>query len=176
MGFHAAIHRIDVIREMARKEGDLMADIDWLIGRERLRAAPQGPEVGAFFDLMARSSGYSATAFFRERIKTRDIDAKEVFDTLIESVNIERRGKDVTGPYEYCCPRAARQDLRGTAGLCASESSTRRSRSMYPDARVLVEAHRAAAGHTIVLASSATLPQVQSAAEDLGIDYIVRRT
>ena len=72
-----------------------MADINWLLAE--IETGPQGPTVGAFFDFDGTLiKGYSATAFFKERIKTRDVDAKEVFQTLVESINIERHGKDVT--------------------------------------------------------------------------------
>lgn len=148
-----------------------MADIDWLIGE--IEGGPQGPEVGAFFDFDGTLiKGYSATAFFRERIKTRDIDAKEVFDTLIESVNIERRGKDVTDLMNIAVRAQQDKTFEELQDFGERIFNKKIASMVYPDARVLVEAHRAA-GHTIVLASSATLPQVQSAAEDLGIDYIV---
>src|SRR5690606_12640172 len=43
---------------------------------------------------------------------------------------------------------------------------------IYPDSRLLIEAHLRK-GHTVVVASSATRPQIQATADDLGIDHIV---
>ena len=52
-----------------------MADINWLLAE--IETGPQGPTVGAFFDFDGTLiKGYSATAFFKERIKTRDVDAR----------------------------------------------------------------------------------------------------
>ena len=40
--------------------------------------------------------GYSATAFFTERLRKGDIGMKEMLATVSESINVERRGHDVT--------------------------------------------------------------------------------
>lgn len=148
-----------------------MADINWLLAE--IETGPQGPTVGAFFDFDGTLiKGYSATAFFKERIKTRDVDAKEVFQTLVESINIERHGKDVTDLMNIAVQAQAGKTLESLEDFGNRIFNAKIANMIYPDARILVDAHRAA-GHTIVLASSATLPQVESAAEDLGIDHIV---
>ena len=88
-----------------------MADINWLLAE--IETGPQGPTVGAFFDFDGTLiKGYSATAFFKERIKTRDVDAKEVFQTLVESINIERHGKDVTDLMNIAVQAQAGKTLR----------------------------------------------------------------
>ena len=148
-----------------------MADINWLLAE--IEAGPQGPEIGAFFDFDGTLiKGYSATAFFKERIKTRDIDAKEVFQTLVESVNIERHGKDVSDLMDIAVKAQQGKSLEYLEDFGNRLFNAKIAKMVYPDARILVDAHRAA-GHTIVLASSATLPQVESAAEDFGIEHIV---
>lgn len=148
-----------------------MADINWLIAE--IESGPQGPEVGAFFDFDGTLiKGYSATAFFKERIKARDIDAKEVLATLVESVNIERHGKDVTDLMDIVVKAQEGKSLEYLEDFGRRIFNTKIAKMIYPDARVLIAAHQAA-GHTIVLASSATLPQVESAADDLGIEHIV---
>lgn len=148
-----------------------MADINWLIAE--VESGPQGPEVGAFFDFDGTLiKGYSALAFFKERIKSRDIDAREVIATLVESANIERHGKDVTDLMDIAVKSQQGKTLENLEDFGRRIFNAKIAKMVYPDARVLVEAHRSA-GHTIVLASSATLPQVESAAEDLGIANII---
>ena len=148
-----------------------MADIDWLVAE--VEAGPQGPTVGAFFDFDGTLiNGYSALAFFRERIKTRDIDAKELLQTIVEAVNIEQRGHDVARMMQLAVSAQAGKSLDELNTFGQRIFQTKIADMVYPDARVLLEAHHNA-GHTIVLASSATTPQIEAAAQDLGIEHII---
>lgn len=148
-----------------------MADIDWLVAE--VEAGPQGPEVGAFFDFDGTLiDGYSALAFFRERIKIKQIEAKEVFKTLVESVNVERRGHDVSRLMEIAVGAQAGKSPEELEEFGRELFKSKISGMVYPDARILLEAHHEA-GHTVVLASSATAPQLDAAAEDLRIDNIL---
>ena len=90
----------------------------------------------------------------------------------MESINIERHGKDVTDLMNIAVQAQVNKTLESLEDFGNRIFNAKIANMIYPDARILVDAHRAA-GHTIVLASSATLPQVESAAEDLGIDHIV---
>ena len=72
-----------------------MADIEWLI--EQIDEAPEGPQIGAFFDFDGTLiAGYSALAFFKYRLRRGQISPKEILNTVAESLSIEHRGKDVT--------------------------------------------------------------------------------
>ena len=148
-----------------------MADIEWLI--EQIDNAPEGPQIGAFFDFDGTLiAGYSAAAFFTYRLKKRQISTKELMRTIAESVNVERRGHDVT--------ELMNLGARGQAGRSADDverwASTVFAKEiaemMYPDSRVLIDAHLRKR-HTVVIASSATRPQIQATADDLGIDHIL---
>ena len=71
-----------------------MADLEWLL--EQIETGPEGPTVGAFFDFDGTLiDGYSASAFFTERLRKGDIGVRELVATISESVNVERRGHDV---------------------------------------------------------------------------------
>lgn len=148
-----------------------MADIEWLV--EEVETGPQGPQVGAFFDFDGTLiDGFSAAPFFRERLRTRDIDAKEIVQTLIESVNIERRGHDVTALMDIAVQAQAGKSIEDLQDFGRSLFQTKIASMVYPDSRVLIDAHLNA-GHTVVIASSATPPQVEAAAEDLGVDNVL---
>ncbi len=148
-----------------------MADIEWLI--EEIENAPGGPEIGAFFDFDGTLiDGYSAAAFFKYRLRRGEISVSEVVKTVRERINVERRGHDVS--------EMMRVGIQGQAGREADEMdawarnvfSKKIAGMIYPDSRLLIEAHLRK-GHTVVVASSATRPQIQATADDLGIDHIV---
>ena len=148
-----------------------MADIEWLI--EEIENAPGGPEIGAFFDFDGTLiDDYSAAAFFKYRLRRGEISVSEVVKTVREGINVERRGHDVS--------EMMRVGIQGQAGREADEMdawarnvfSKKIAGMIYPDSRLLIEAHLRK-GHTVVVASSATRPQIQATADDLGIDHIV---
>lgn len=148
-----------------------MADLDWMIAE--IESGPQGPEIGAFFDFDGTViAGFSAAPFFRARLKNHDVDARELVQTLIETVNIEKRGHDVDQLMQIAVSAQAGKTIDDLQAFGRRIFINKISGMIYPDARILVEAHREA-GHTLVLASSATLPQIQAAADDLGIDNIL---
>lgn len=148
-----------------------MADINWLIAE--IEDGPQGPNIGAFFDFDGTLiKGYSALALFKERVRTRDMDARELAETLIESVNIERHGKDVSDLIDIAVKAQSGKTLETMEQFGLGLFNTRIAQMVYPDARSLIDAH-ISAGHTVVIASSATPPQVRSAAEDLGVEYVI---
>ncbi|MGB7981237.1 MAG: HAD-IB family hydrolase [Candidatus Nanopelagicales bacterium] len=148
-----------------------MADIEWLV--EQIDRAPEGPEVGAFFDFDGTLiAGYSAAAFLTYRLKRREISTGELVRTIRESINMERRGHDVT--------ELMNVGVQGQAGRAADEVETwartifgrKIAEMIYPDSWTLIEAHLRKR-HTVVIASSATRPQVEAAAEELGVDHII---
>ena len=71
-----------------------MPDIDGLVSE--VEFSPEGPEIGAFFDVDGTLiDGYSAVAYFRDRLLARDVGTNELLRSLVESVNVEVRGRDV---------------------------------------------------------------------------------
>ncbi len=148
-----------------------MSDLGWLL--EDVANSPDGPQVGAFFDFDGTLiDGYSAKVYFTDRLKNRDIGFRELTRTLVESAKVERRGADIT--------RLMKTAIGALEGR-TEDSLTKTGRDLfarkiagmiYPGARALVEAHEAK-GHTVVIASSATPPQIAPAAEDLGITNII---
>lgn len=148
-----------------------MSDIEWLVNE--VENGPQGPEVGAFFDFDGTLiDGFSAVAFFRERIKAKDISKTEIFQTIIESVNVERRGHDVSVLMDIAVGAQKGKPLEDMQDFGRRIFKNKIADMVYPDSRTLINAHLTA-GHTVVLASSATNPQVEAAAEDLGIEHIL---
>jgi len=148
-----------------------VADIEWLL--EQIETSLEGPQVAAFFDFDGTLiDGYSAAAFFRQRLRKGDIGLRELLSTLTETMNVERRGHDVSElmrigvqaqagrPIEELDRWAHRVFAKSIAGM------------LYEQSRLLIDAHKRQ-GHTVVIASSATLPQIKPTADDLGVDHIV---
>ena len=148
-----------------------MSDLGWLL--EDVARSPDGPEVAAFFDFDGTLiDGYSARAFFSERLKNRDIGFRELLRTVVESANVERRGADIT--------RLMNTAVKALAGRSQDEIDAagddlyvkKIADMVFPGARALVSAH-VDKGHTIVIASSATPPQIVPAARALGITHVL---
>jgi putative phosphoserine phosphatase/1-acylglycerol-3-phosphate O-acyltransferase len=135
--------------------------------------APQGPEVGAFFDFDGTIiSGYSAEVVYRDRLRRFDIGPEEMARTVVAAADMTARGAGVGG-----LVGAALGGLRGRTNedmRAFGERLWRRhiAGMVFPEARRLIRAHRRA-GHTVVIATSATRYQVEAAADDLEVDELL---
>ena len=148
-----------------------MADLEWLL--EQIETGPEGPTVGAFFDFDGTLiDGYSASAFFTERLRKGDIGVRELVATISESVNVERRGHDVDELMRIGVEAQAGKTVDELDRWANQVFRKKIAGKLYPEARVLIDAHKRM-GHTVVVASSATPPQIKATADDLGIRHIV---
>jgi putative phosphoserine phosphatase/1-acylglycerol-3-phosphate O-acyltransferase len=138
-----------------------------------IREGPAGPEIGALFDLdQTLVAGFSATAFLRERIASGRISPKEISDTFAGALSfaLGRTGfsgmlAGVVATYRGLSEASLREQ--------AEEVFEKRlARDIYPEARVLVEAHRAK-GHTLGIVSSALTYQVEPFSRALGIPHVM---
>ena len=148
-----------------------MDDLERLI--KDIEAGPQGPEVGAFFDFDGTLiAGYSANAWYGERLRKFEVGPAELARTLLAGFDVTLRGAEVTAFMEIA--------VAAWAGRAADEIEALGERlfvqqiagMMYPEAEALVRAHRRA-GHTLAIASSATAFQVAPIARELGIENLL---
>jgi len=148
-----------------------MADIEWLI--EQIDEAPEGPQIGAFFDFDGTLiAGYSALAFFKYRLRRGQISPKEILNTVAESLSIEHRGKDVTELMNVGVQGQAGRSVDEVDAWARTVFAREIAEMLYPDARALIEAHQRKR-HTVVIASSATRLQVLATADDLGVMHVI---
>ncbi len=145
-------------------EQQLIADVE---------AGPQGPHVGSFFDFDGTLiDGYSLSAFARHHLRSLQIAPADLGRMLLTGL----RGVTTEEDFE----RFTVLSMRAWAGRSEDELAELGERlfvqaisgSLYPEAWRLVQAHQRA-GHTIVLASSATRFQVEPAARAMGVEYIL---
>jgi putative phosphoserine phosphatase/1-acylglycerol-3-phosphate O-acyltransferase len=140
---------------------------------EEIERAPAGPEVGAFFDFDGTLiAGYSAGVFYQDRIRRFDLTPSELARSLIAMLDMQFRGADVSKLMEIAVANWAGHREQEVRDLFDRLFYERISGMVYPEARELVRAH-ARAGHTVVLASSATRYQLAALAEDLGVEHIL---
>ena len=136
-------------------------------------ASPEGPDVGAFFDLDGTLvAGYTAAAQTRDRLRRRDLRVVE-FLTIVQLAVQFRLGRRA---FETLIEGSVRT-IKGRLARDVDEMGERIFRQsvadlIYPEMRELVRAHQRR-GHTVVLSSSALTNQVTPVARYLGIEYIV---
>ncbi|MGQ0572686.1 MAG: HAD-IB family hydrolase [Pseudonocardia sp.] len=138
-----------------------------------VEAGPRGPEIGAFFDFDGTLiDGYSLGAFARHHVRSGHVTPADLGRMLL----IGLRGVTSEADFEQFFLLG----MRSWAGRSEDELSELGERlfvqgvagSLYPEAWRLVEAHRRA-GHTVVLASSATRFQVEPAARAMGVEHVL---
>jgi HAD superfamily hydrolase (TIGR01490 family) len=136
-------------------------------------AGPRGPRIGAFFDFDGTLiDGYSLAAFARHHLRSLQVGPADLGRMLLTGL----RGVSSEQDFE----RFAELSMGVWAGRSEDELAELGERlwvqgvagMMYPEGWRLVEAHQRA-GHTIVLASSATRFQVEPAARAMGIGHII---
>ncbi|MCW2722026.1 MAG: haloacid dehalogenase [Pseudonocardia sp.] len=145
-------------------EARLVADVE---------NGPQGPEIAAFFDFDGTLiDGYSLGAFARHHLRSGHVTPTDIGRMLL----IGMRGVTTEEDFE----KFFLLGMRSWAGRSEDELAQLGERlwqqgvagSLYPEAWRLVEAHRRA-GHTVVLASSATRFQVEPAAKAMGVEHVL---
>jgi putative phosphoserine phosphatase / 1-acylglycerol-3-phosphate O-acyltransferase len=140
---------------------------------EDVESGPLGPEVGAFFDFDGTLiAGYSANAWYGERLRKFEVGPAELARTLLAGFDMSLRGADVTRFMEIAIAAWAGRTADEIEGLGERLFVQQIAGMIYPDAEALIRAHRRA-GHTIAIASSATPFQVAPLARELGIDNLL---
>src|SRR5215510_2909012 len=145
-------------------EEQLLADVE---------SGPSGPRVGAFLDFDGTLiDGYSLSAFARYYLRSGQVTPADLGQLLLTGL----RGVTTEEDFE----RLTTASMHVWAGRSEDELSELGERlfvqaisgSLYPEGWRLVAAHRRA-GHTVVLASSATRFQVEPAARAMGVEHIL---
>ena len=136
-------------------------------------ASPEGPKIGAFFDLDGTLvAGFTVAAVTRDRLRRREVGATEFLHMMQLAVEY-RLGRH---QFENVIEGAVRS-TKGRLAEDVEEMGERIFRQsvadlIYPEMRELVRAHQRR-GHTVVLSSSALSMQAEPVARYLGIDHVV---
>lgn len=138
-----------------------------------IEASPEGPQVGAFFDLDGTLvAGFTGVLMTREQLRRGQMSIGEFIGMVQAGVNHQLGRSE----FEDLIGKGARM-LRGNSLSDLDQLGERlfvqhvRDR-IYPEMRAMVRAHMAR-GHTVVLSSSALTVQVEPVARFLGIDNVL---
>ncbi|MDB5987881.1 MAG: HAD-superfamily subfamily hydrolase [Nevskia sp.] len=138
-----------------------------------IMAAPQGPEVCAFFDFDGTLiDSYSATAYFTDRVRSGEADWREIAGMLKLLMHGELSDEEFK--------QVISNGVLDWAGRTETDMQTLWTRLfkekisdwLFPEAWRLVQAHKRR-GHTIVIASSATPYQAAPLAAEMGIKHLL---
>ncbi|WP_280831903.1 HAD-IB family hydrolase/lysophospholipid acyltransferase family protein [Mycolicibacterium frederiksbergense] len=138
-----------------------------------IEASPQGPEIGAFFDLDGTLvAGFTGVIMTRDRLRRGQMGVGEFIGMVQAGLNHQLGRSE----FEDLIGKGARM-LRGNSLSDLDELGERLfvqhvQGRIYPEMRAMVHAHMAR-GHTVVLSSSALTVQVEPVARFLGIDNVL---
>ncbi len=134
---------------------------------------PTGPKIGAYFDLdQTLLAGFSATAFFQQRIFSGKMAPRDIGDALLGTLSFAVGRTGFSGMMS-----ATTQAYRGLAESVLEEVGEEvfekhLATQIYPESRALVNAHQDM-GHTVAIISSATRYQADPLARDMGIEHVL---
>ncbi|MEM6534022.1 MAG: HAD-IB family hydrolase [Pseudomonadota bacterium] len=133
----------------------------------------EGPEIAAFFDFdRTLISGFSAKAFMQEQLRERRLPAKAIASTLASIAKYSAGRTNFSGFMAETTKHLAGETEADLDEVGEKIFREKLVAAIYPEARALLEAHREM-GHTIAIVSSATKFQIEAAARELGIEYIL---
>jgi putative phosphoserine phosphatase/1-acylglycerol-3-phosphate O-acyltransferase len=138
-----------------------------------IEASPEGPEVGAFFDLDGTLvAGFTGVLMTQDRLRRGQMSVGEFIGMVQAGLNHQLGRSE----FEDLIGKGARM-LRGISMSDLDELGERLflqhvQKRIYPEMRALVRAHMAR-GHTVVLSSSALTVQVEPVATFLGMTNVL---
>jgi putative phosphoserine phosphatase/1-acylglycerol-3-phosphate O-acyltransferase len=140
---------------------------------EEIRNGPAGPKVGAFFDLdQTLLAGFSAVAFFRERLVSGRMAPRDIAESLLGTFSfaLGRTGFSGLMSATTAAYRGLAESVMEEVGQEVFEKHL--ATQIYPESRALVMAHQEM-GHTVAIISSATRYQAEPLARDMGIEHVL---
>ncbi|WP_028938195.1 HAD-IB family hydrolase [Pseudonocardia spinosispora] len=140
---------------------------------DAVRSGPVGPKIAAIFDFDGTLiDGYSASALYEHRFRNFEVGAGELFRTMRLMAGETMTEEQFTGLVE--------DGLGGWAGRTEEDVLELGERlfaqgvagTLFHEAWRMVRAHQRA-GHTVVIATSATRLQVAPLARELGVEHVL---
>ena len=171
----AAQRRLPLAKAVVAGDAGVSADgtISLAAALAAIERSADGPKVGAFFDYDGTLiDGYSAAAYFTDRLRRGEMGAGELVDTL----KMMKKGDlsdaefaEVIGKGVLDWAGLTEDEMRGLWRRLFAAST---GATLFPEMWKLVRAHQKK-GHTLAIASSATLYQIEPLAAEYGIEHIV---
>jgi putative phosphoserine phosphatase/1-acylglycerol-3-phosphate O-acyltransferase len=138
-----------------------------------IEAGPKGPDIGAFFDFDGTLiDGYSAVAYFTDRLRRREMSLGEAADVIRVAWRGDMDEIEFADVIRKAVAEWAGHPEEELAELWSRLFKERIASRLFPEAWSLVKAHQKM-GHTVAIASSATRYQTAPIAEELGIEHLL---
>ena len=138
-----------------------------------IKTGPAGPAIGAFFDLDGTLvQGYTANTVYQDRIRKGEVGALELARTIVAAVDGSVLGGNPQAIGEISFASLKGRTVDEVADVGERLFVQKIAGTIRPEARDMVRAHLRR-GHTVAVASSATRPQIEPVARDLGIRHVV---
>jgi putative phosphoserine phosphatase / 1-acylglycerol-3-phosphate O-acyltransferase len=138
-----------------------------------IEAGPKGPDIAAFFDFDGTLiDGYSATAYFTDRFRRREMRLDEAVDIVRVLWRGDMNEREFADLISKAVAELARHPEPEVAELWSRLFKEKIARLLFPEAWSLVKAHQKM-GHTVAIATSATRYQAAPIAEELGIEHLL---
>ncbi len=137
-----------------------------------IEASDSGPQVTAMFDFDGTLiSGYSALVFLQDAMLKREAGTEEL-TAIVSALTQFGRGKiSFSALMDVHAQQLAGQSEKAYMEQAERLFRQKIARLIYPEARRLIDAHKAK-GHTVAIISSATRYQVEPAAQELDIEHV----
>jgi putative phosphoserine phosphatase/1-acylglycerol-3-phosphate O-acyltransferase len=138
-----------------------------------IEAGPKGPDIGAFFDFDGTLiDGYSATAYFTDRFRRREMRLDEAVDIVRVLWRGDMDEREFADVISKAVVELAAHPEQEVIELWSRLFKEKIARLLFPEAWSLVKAHQKM-GHTVAIATSATRYQAAPIAEELGIEHLL---
>jgi putative phosphoserine phosphatase / 1-acylglycerol-3-phosphate O-acyltransferase len=138
-----------------------------------IEAGPKGPGIGAFFDFDGTLiDGYSATAYFTDRFRRREMRLDEAVDIVRVLWRGDMDEREFADVISKAVVELAAHPEQEVIELWSRLFKEKIARLLFPEAWSLVKAHQKM-GHTVAIATSATRYQAAPIAEELGIEHLL---
>ena len=138
-----------------------------------IEAGPKGPDIGAFFDFDGTLiDGYSATAYFTDRFRRREMRLDEAVDIVRVLWRGDMDEREFADVISKAVVELAAHPEQEVIELWSRLFKEKIARLLFPEAWSLVRAHQKM-GHTVAIATSATRYQAAPIAEELGIEHLL---
>ncbi len=138
-----------------------------------IKAGPKGPDIGAFFDFDGTLiDGYSATAYFTDRFRRREMRLDEAVDIVRVLWRGDMDEREFADVISKAVVELAAHPEQEVIELWSRLFKEKIARLLFPEAWSLVKAHQKM-GHTVAIATSATRYQAAPIAEELGIEHLL---
>lgn len=140
---------------------------------QEIAEQPARSGVAAFFDLdRTLVHGFTARAFLRERLQGGHVGPRQALRTMRDALSFESGRLGFSSFLVRAAELYAGMTEADLEAIGEKIFKDKIAGAIYPEAYALVEAHRAA-GHTVVIVTSATRFQAEPVVRALGADHLL---